>query len=182
MIKSNSFLNKIIIFLMIGILLFGINSNAFSNIIYIDVNYLVAKEKYDWIDKKLYSKIEYYAEKKNLHPLFICAIIQRESNGKQYATSFLKARGRMQVRDMHLPKKIRHLTHLLYNDDVNFNLGCAYLKICANKAKGNIDETCRMYNQGSNGNKTKYKNWKYVQDIKKDFYHSICLKNAKYSS
>jgi soluble lytic murein transglycosylase-like protein len=181
MIKSNSFSIRLMIFMMISVLLFSFNSTVFSSIVYVNIDYLVAKEKYKWINEDVFEKIEHYAKQRNLQPLFVCALIQRESNGKKYALSKSYARGRMQVMAIHLPKKIRHMTDLLYDDNVNFNLGCMYLELCANKAKGNINETCRMYNQGSNGNKAKYKNWHYVQDIKKDFYDSLHLKNTKYS-
>lgn len=179
--KLNSFSIRLMIFMMISVLLFSFNSLVFSEIIYVNIDYLVAKEKYKWINEDVFEKIEHYAKQRNLQPLFVCALIQRESEGKQYALGTSNEKGLMQVMYFHLPKNLWNKSYVLYDIDNNLYYGTGYLNQCVTQAKGNIKETCRFYNQGCAGKKDKYKNWKYTEDIKKDFLNSIKLKNMKYS-
>lgn len=134
-------------------------------------SYQIAKEKYKWINKELYIRIDKYALKRNLSTLLICALIQRESHGKQYAKSCKGAKGLMQLMPCHY-KEYKN-KEIVYNIDFNLNKGTGYLRYCVNLSKNKLDDALRRYNQGHNADPEEYKNWKYVEDIKTDFKDSL---------
>ena len=178
---DTSLIKRIIIFILISTMLCFLEIKAFSYF-YVKNDYIIAYLKYTWINIEVFKKIKYYANKHNIDPLFACAVIQRESKGKQKAISKKGARGRFQVMPSHLSESKRQMTYLLYDDDINFNLGCNYLKLCLKKSKGNLIETLRMYNSGMNAKKDKYRNWSYVIDIINDYKDSLKIKETKFAS
>lgn len=121
--------------------------------------------EYNWMDPEIYQAIEFNAEKYDLNPGLIAALIQRESQGDPRAVSCAGAIGLMQVMPDHLPDN----PDLLFDINVNISKGCWYLKRAKDISKGNLRECLRMYNQGIRGDRENYRNWNYVEDILRDY-------------
>lgn len=131
--------------------------------------YALLKQKYPWLDISLYCIVIDNSIMNNIDPVLICSLIHFESGGKKTALSNKGARGLMQLMACHL-KGTKYTIRDLYKPSININLGCRHFAFCKSLAKGNLEETLRLYNQGHNSNRDDYKNWKYVANILNDYF------------
>ena len=141
------------------------------------LEYLDCKLYYKWLTKDVYNTIIYYCNywskiykvDKNM----IFALIQNESGDfcRNNIEKMIKVKSRSgalgicQIMPFHSPKNPKKL----YDYKFNIKKGIWYFSLCMKKAKGDIKEAARFYNQGINGKKWKYKNWAYTNRIKEDF-------------
>lgn len=146
------------IFLNISFL-FPSNIQSYDNDIF--SCYKIVKRNYKKVNYDLFKNIYYRSISKKLNPLLICSLINAESNWNKNAVSCVNARGLMQVMEFHYKGNPKDLHRI----DLNFQKGFNILKFCKVKSKNDLFETLRRYNQGPNGNRKKYKNWKYVIKI-----------------
>lgn len=123
--------------------------------------YKIVKMNYDKVNYELFENIYIRSKNKKLDPLLICSLINAESNWNKNAVSCVNARGLMQVMEFHHKGNPKELHEI----NLNFQKGFNILKFCKVKSKNDLFETLRRYNQGPNGNRKKYKNWKYVMKI-----------------
>ena len=138
-----------------------------------DIMFNKCKTYYPWMKKNIYNYISFYCKywSKNykIDEELVYALIQHESGGKNIRgrknRNGSRDHGIMQINEVHSPNDVTRL----YNCKINIKIGIWYLSLCIKKSKGNIKEACRMYNQGLYGKKWKYKNWKYVKRIIKDY-------------
>lgn len=114
--------------------------------------------KYKWLDKELYSIIQFVAKANRLHPALVCAVIHKESRGNRYAVGKAGERGLMQPLVCHYSGNPDDL----FNPLVNVYTGCKYLKRAYIKSNGNIRYTLTRYNRGLN---CKLVENKYANDI-----------------
>jgi soluble lytic murein transglycosylase-like protein len=125
-------------------------------------------EKYKWLSYDLYLDIVTICKKYNVNTIIICAIINAESRGRNIISkknkNGTKDYGIMQINSIHLSNNPRQLL----NRKLNIEYGIKYLIKCYNRSNKNLKTTIRFYNQGYNGKKHKYKNWKYVNKIYND--------------
>jgi soluble lytic murein transglycosylase-like protein len=88
------------------------------------------------------------SERYRLPPALIAGVIKCESNWKAAAVSKAGARGLMQI----LPRTARSEFQIdpedLWDPNVNIDVGAAYLRILANKYKGDSATTVAAYNAG----------------------------------
>ena len=88
------------------------------------------------------------SERYHLPPALIAGVIKCESNWKATAVSKAGARGLMQI----LPRTARSEFQIdpedLWDPNVNIDVGAAYLRILANKYKGDSATTVAAYNAG----------------------------------
>ena len=70
---------------------------------------------------------------------------------------------------------------ILKNPLNNIKYGIAYLKVCFEKANGNLSETARYYNQGTGGKYKDYRNWVYVNRILKK-YSKVTIQKLQYNN
>ena len=135
---------------------------------------------YKWMDMDIYNNVIRYSNKYGVSPELICAVIQSESGGRQFAKSRMGARGLMQVMEVHKHSVLP--VSVLYIKQYNIGLGTWYLRKCLKKApyvkisrrdkvryQGVIKEACRMYNSGIGRKRLGYKNWKYTDKIYRDY-------------
>lgn len=132
-------------------------------------HYLILKnklfKKHAWLNNKLY-KLYQDRSRNYMVPIDLAtSVVNAESNGRNVISrannNGSRDYGRFQVNSIHLPSSPRKLLC----DKINSKFGFMYLSLCLKKSKNNISETIRMYNQGLNGNKKYYKNWKYVEKV-----------------
>lgn len=126
--------------------------------------FTILQQRYPWLDMPLYCLIVERAMICNLDPIFVCSLIQYESGGKSTALSKNRARGLLQVKACHL-KGTKLTVQDLYKPYTNLRLGCNHFIFCKKRARGNVVEALRMYNQGHYANRDAYNNWKYVENI-----------------
>ncbi len=133
-------------------------------------------KKYSWLDKKLYylyraRSLEYGAPIE----LGIC-VVQAESNGRTIISrknkNGTRDYGKFQINSVHMPDNPR----ALLGDIINSRYGFWYLSLALNKT--DLPDAIRLYNQGLNGKRKYYKNWKYVRKILK-CYSSDIIKNKQ---
>jgi len=127
--------------------------------------FITAKTQYKQLTHGLFEIVYRESVRYHLRPLMVCSVINAESDWDQYATSCSNARGYMQVMDFHIRDHYKYL----YRTDINISLGCRYLWQCQNHSRHNLSETFRKYNQGIYGNRGRYRNWGYVNKIKRHF-------------
>ena len=125
-----------------------------------DCEYSRLKSTYQWMDRDLYHRICIASSNHNVTVSRICAVIHAESGGYRYAKSKAGALGLMQVMPLHLPED----PDKLYDIDINLDKGTEYLAYCQTKTEDR-HEVFRMYNQGTNGKRDRYRNWRYVHTI-----------------
>lgn len=134
-------------------------------------SFKVLKKQYVWLTLSFYNKIHYKSLKHKLDPALVCSLIHSESYDRKYrhtlkkmqaAISVAGARSFMQVMPVHYKGNPKDL----HNVDLNFRLGMRYLRRCILVSKGNLHEALRKYNQGINGNRSRYAGWiSYVRVI-----------------
>ncbi len=102
---------------------------------------------------ELLTNVHNEARRVGVEPELVLAVIEVESNFKQFAISRVGARGLMQVMPFWL-KKIGRPGDSLFNVSTNLRYGCTILKYYLDKEKGNLTRALGRYN-GSLGR------WKY---------------------
>jgi soluble lytic murein transglycosylase-like protein len=102
---------------------------------------------------ELLKNIHYEARRIGVEPELVLAVIEVESNFKQFAISRAGARGLMQVMPFWL-RKIGRPGDSLFHVRTNLRYGCTILKYYLDKEKGNLTRALGRYN-GSLGR------WKY---------------------
>lgn len=102
---------------------------------------------------KLLTNVHNEARRAGVEPELVLAVIEVESNFKQFAISRVGARGLMQVMPFWL-KEIGRPGDSLFNVSTNLRYGCTILKYYLDKEKGNLTRALGRYN-GSLGR------WKY---------------------
>ena len=125
-----------------------------------DCEYSRLKATYQWMYRDLYHRICIASSNHCVTVSRLCAVIQAESGGYQYAKSKAGALGLMQVMPLHMPDN----PDRLYDLDINLDKGAEYLAYCQTKTEDRR-EVFRMYNQGTNGKRNRYRNWRYVHTI-----------------
>ena len=136
---------KILIILAIIILMFFI---IFK---FINVPDIVARKIFP---KKYSNYVEKYAEEYNIDPLLIYAIIKAESNFKPEVKSTSGAIGLMQIMEETAYEKADKINikidnvELLYEPEININIGVAYFSELIKKYKGNELLAIIAYNAG----------------------------------
>ncbi|MCP4648722.1 MAG: lytic transglycosylase domain-containing protein [PVC group bacterium] len=144
-------------------------------------DYIVSYIKYKWIKWDLYCWIDHYSKKYKLPPLLVCAIIENESAGEKFTRGRDGEYGYMQVLPVHfrsknIPPKLR------CEPEYNIKLGCWYLGGAVRKAKGSYKKAIRLYNQGHYGKRWKYRNWRYVRRVWKDYVESLEFKKKEFDT
>lgn len=120
---------------------------------------------------KYSSSVEKYAEKYELDPYLVYALIKQESKFDPYATSSANARGLMQVQDEtaeFCAKRMKIKITLpddLYQPDTNIQIGCYYLKHLLSQYNGDLKTAVTAYNGGP-GNVEKWLNDENLSDGK----------------
>ena len=103
----------------------------------------------------LLRQIHHEANRANLHPELVLAVIDVESNFDRFAISKAGAQGLMQVMPFWL-KEIGQPRDSLFNVRTNLRMGCTILKYYLKKEKGDLTRALARYN-GSLG-RYKYPN------------------------
>lgn len=103
----------------------------------------------------LLRQIHHEANRANLHPELVLAVIDVESNFDRFAISKAGAQGLMQVMPFWL-KEIGQPRDSLFNVRTNLRMGCTILKYYMKKEKGDLTRALARYN-GSLG-RYKYPN------------------------
>lgn len=131
-------------------------------------------EKYSWMGEKLYNLYKARSLEFGVSMRLATCLVQTESHGKIVVSkkneNGTRDYGRFQVNSVHKPVNTRELLW----DRTNSRYGFSYLSKCIRK--DHLPDAIRLYNQGLNGKRKNYKNWKYVgkilgcyiQDIIKD--------------
>lgn len=104
---------------------------------------------------KLLRQIHHEANRANLYPELVLAVIDVESNFDRFAISKAGAQGLMQVMPFWL-KEIGQPRDSLFNVRTNLRMGCTILKYYLKKEKGDLTRALARYN-GSLG-RYKYPN------------------------
>jgi hypothetical protein len=158
------------------------------------------KEKLDYLfnsNEKRINAIIRYCKRHNIPPLFAASVIYAESSNKKLATSYVNARGLMQLMsktaialakatgDKKLAKAIEKNPNLLYDADLNIFLGTYFLKDLSRQFGGNWQKALHAYNVGPYAFKLGKRNPYYVNRIMR-FYSDWTGMNleqihAKYS-
>lgn len=94
---------------------------------------------------ELLKHVHYEAHRTGLPPELVLAVIDVESDFKQYAISHAGARGLMQVMPFWL-KEIGQPGDSLFRVHTNLRLGCTILKYYLDREKGNLFAALKRYN------------------------------------
>ena len=121
--------------------------------------------EYPWLSNDLYKLYNSRSEEYNVHLTLALAFIKHESNGKIVRSrknrNGTRDYGRFQVNTRHKEDNPRELL----KDELNSYYGFYYISRCLKHSNYNLPEAIRKYNQGINGTRSRYKNWKYVERI-----------------
>lgn len=116
------------------------------------------------------------AEKYQVDPLLVAAVIEQESKFHDTARSPVGARGLMQL----MPRTGRWLgARDLYNPEQNIDAGVRYIKYLQSRFNGNIRETIAAYNAGE-GNVRRYDGippFRETQHYVKNVLHNYAKRN-----
>ncbi|VAW86641.1 FIG016425: Soluble lytic murein transglycosylase and related regulatory proteins (some contain LysM/invasin domains) [hydrothermal vent metagenome] len=110
--------------------------------------------------------VHYEAQRVDLPPELILAVIDIESNFDRWALSYVGARGYMQVMPFWL-KEMNRPDDDLFTPEINVRMGCTILRFYVDKEKGDLTRGLARYN-GSLG-RTKYPN-KVFLALRKRWY------------
>ena len=144
---------------------------------------------YSWMNPTLYYHIKQNCKKYNVPEELICAIVQNESGGRNIRHKRNKNGtydyGMAGINEQHVKEGVLKgkSPKILLKYKYNFMISAYQLSKALEKAKhvkiskkdkvqkyqGIIKEACRMYNQGRNGKRDRYKNWKYTERIYADY-------------
>lgn len=108
---------------------------------------------------EILSLVHRYANKADVDPQLVLAIMEVESNFDRYALSVANARGLMQIMPF-WKKEIGHPDDSLFDMETNIRYGCYILKLYIDKEKNNLTYALGRYN-GSRG-RAKYPNKVYA--------------------
>ena len=114
---------------------------------------------------ELLRHVHYEAKRAGLAPEVVLAVIDVESNFKQYAISVAGARGLMQVMPFWL-KELGKPGDSLFRVKTNLRFGCTILKFYLAKEKGNLQLALRRYN----GTRTRHYAMKVDKALKTRWY------------
>lgn len=138
------------------------------------------KEKIDYLfnsNQKRVNAIIKYGKRHGVPPLFATAVIFTESTNKTLATSYVNARGLMQLMsktavvlaeatgDKKLAAAIKKNPNVLYDADINIFLGTYFLKDLKRQYRGNWSSALHAYNVGPYAFKKGKRNPHYVNRI-----------------
>lgn len=104
---------------------------------------------------KYEATIKKYAQQYNFDPNFIAAVIFAESTFNPDSTSYVGARGLMQIMPATAAwiatqvNEPNYTAAKLYEPEVSIKFGCFYLRDMANNYNGNTDLALASYNAGS---------------------------------
>ncbi len=137
-------------------------------IIIVIVAILLALQNAKWILKKIYPLhyediINKYASKYQVDPHLVVAIMRNESKFNPNALSSKGAKGLMQIAPITgrwASEKLaieNYEEEMLYDIDLNIQIGCWYLDILHQEFNSNLDLIIAAYNAG-NGNVSKWIN------------------------
>lgn len=148
-------------------LILSLISPAFAFLDKTEINtYTKLSRQYNWLNRDLFYIINYEGLNNGIDAAFICAIIDAETEGKNVVSKKNRDGSRdygiMQFNSKNI-KKGDEWKFLIPMHNIKY--GVAELRECISASSGKIDDTIRFYNQGKNGKKEKYKNWKYVQKV-----------------
>jgi soluble lytic murein transglycosylase len=122
---------------------------------------------------KYENNIVKYAERYNIEPCLVAAVIRAESNFNENAVSNRGAYGLMQIMPdtaLWIAQKMElkdFKVEKLYDTEINIAMGCWYIDNLNTEFNGNIDLVLAAYN-GGRGNVQKWlKNREYSEDGKK---------------
>ena len=142
------------------------------------IQFVNMKQKYEWLNKDIFTIIIREAKVNDLKPSYIASIITVESKGKNIPSHRINRDGSrdfgpMQLNNKHL--KQNEDPRILHNPQITIARGCRYLKECLVKADGNKAIASRLYNQGKNGKQMYYRNWAYVDRVFSNYiaYHDL---------
>jgi hypothetical protein len=125
--------------------------------------------RYSWMTENLYKLYKKRSIKYNVPIKLAISVVNAESNGRIVISrknkNGTRDYGRFQINSLHMKNNPKSLLQ----DSINSKYGFWYLFLCLKKAKGDLIDTVRMYNQGSNGKAHKYKNWEYVIKVLKEY-------------
>lgn len=153
-------------YLLYLILIYSLFNHEFLNSSQKQINNKRALfKKYSWLNYRLYNLYKYRSiQYKVPLDLAIC-IVDTESKGRNVISKKNKNGtrdyGRMQINSVHMPI----CPTKLLNDKINSRIGFWYLSKCYRKSRGYLPDCIRYYNQGLNGKKKKYRNWRYVRKV-----------------
>ncbi len=125
--------------------------------------------RHPWLTNKLYKLYKQRSIEYNVPLKLAVKIVNVESNGRIVISrknkNGTRDYGRFQINSIHMKNNPKSLLQ----DSINSKYGFWYLSLCLKKSKRDLIDTVRMYNQGSNGKAHKYKNWKYVVKVLKEY-------------
>ena len=131
------------------------------------------KEEFNWMDKELYTYLVLKCDQKDLDPIFMLAVAQIESGGKNIRSHNQNSNGTYdhglwQINEVHVDYDIDKVL-LLYQMEYSTNMATDIMKVA-------IDESYRFkyiaaikYNAGPNCDLKKYKNIYYPIKIMKKY-------------
>lgn len=111
------------------------------------VDYRILHKQYPRLDYGNFCIIKYYAEKRGLSVIDICAIIDTESNFRPRATSHKGAKGLMQLMD---GTAAWHGIRNSYDIDENIRGGVAHYAFCLSRADYDKQLAFMYYHAGHN--------------------------------
>ena len=167
-------LNKKLIFItVVSILLLITPSHAFISKKEIKL-YKRLSMQYEWLSLDLYNIILYESKVADFDPKLICSIIHVESSGENIISKQNKDGSYDIGYCQYNTKNMKKGEERLYlNPNLNIRSGILYFKDCIKVSNGRLDDSIRLYNQGINGKRDKYKNWKYVKKVFKAYSTSL---------
>lgn len=171
----------IIVGIFLSIHIVKLESKPIYNYVYTSPdNITILSLQYDWMNEKLYNIIKKYSTKYDIDYRLVCAVIDTESKGRNITSrkennDGTRDHGIMQINEKNIGYYFKTIDDF-YNIDKNIKFGCKYLSDAYEKS-GYYKSTIRLYNQGLNGKKHRYNNWKYVTKVIRKYYISISLYN-----
>lgn len=130
--------------------------------------YNILQNNFKWLTENRYKIIKEESRKKNVSLVFVCSIIQYESDGNSKAISKAGAKGLMQLMNCHLKKNEK--PEIFFSDKINIDRGTAIVKDFKIRAKHDIRKTLKNYNSGPN---SKYYNEKYINKVSTTYFSMI---------
>ena len=130
--------------------------------------------QYEWLTVNLYNVILYESKVADFDPKLIAAIIHVESQGRNIISKRNSDRSYDIGYCQYNTKNMKKGEERLYlNPNINIRSGISYFKDCIKVSNGRLDDSIRLYNQGINGERKKYKKWPYVKRVFHNYYRSL---------
>ena len=128
-------MKKIIMYILLSTTIFSYNSKKLED-------YVLNKTNYK--GRNMYNSIMYYSSVYNIPQELVIAVIEVESNFKQYVVSNAGAIGLMQL----MPTTAQELKVDPQDEEENIKGGVIFLKECLEKNNGDIGLALASYNAG----------------------------------